>query len=426
MSDVNYKRVLTDNIKSWLSRPEIIVIIGPRQTGKTFLVKNILPKNTNLPIEYFNFEDFETRELFKDNPKEFIANISDKKKIYVFDEFQKNQEFTSSLKVVYDENKKSLPKIFLTGSSSLGIQEKISQSLVGQCVIFNLFSLSFLEKYSFTQRDFLSKIANQSQVFKIEDLKKSIFFEQNKIKGKFNEYLLQGGYPELGELKKEQRWIKLKSIIQTILERDLQSLVKAEHLFSSKKLLEILAFRIGGLISFENLASETQLNIKTVRNLVAILEGLFFIEPIYPKSSFANEYKKAPKVYFHDLGIRNELIKQHNPPMDNSLIGALVENFVFNQLKRYVAYRQDYKINYWQDYNQNEVDFVLSQGNKIISIEVKYKRGQKTRISAGVKNFTEKYHSQFNIVATYDYFDQKEFHGHQIYFIPAYVFGLLI
>ena len=162
------------------------------------------------------------------------------------------------------------------------MQEKVSQSLVGQCIIFNLFSLSFLEKYSFSQRDFLSEIISQTQKFPIEYLKKNIFFEQNKIKEKFNEYLLQGGYPELGELKKEQRWIKLKSIIQTILERDLQSLVKAEHLFSAKKLLEILAHRIGGLISFENLASEMQLNIKTVRHLVAILEGLFFIDLIYP------------------------------------------------------------------------------------------------------------------------------------------------
>lgn len=426
VSNESYKRILENNIQTWLSRPEIIVIIGPRQTGKTFLVKNILPKITNLTIKYFNFEDFETRELFKNNPKEFTVNISDKKSIYIFDEFQKIPEFTSVLKVMYDQNKNSVPKIFLTGSSLLDIQEKISQSLVGQCIIFNLFSLSFLERYSFPQKDFLSEIVNHPQEFRIEDLKKSVFFEQNKIKEKINEYLLQGGYPELGELEKEQRWVKLKSIIQTILERDLQSLVKAEHLFSSKKLLEILASRIGSLISFENLASEMQLNIKTVRHLIAILEGLFFIELVYPKSSFANEYKKAPKIYFHDLGIRNELIKARDLPMNNTLIGVLVENFIFSQLKRYIAYKEDYKINYWQDYNQNEVDFVLSQENKIISIEVKYKKGQKNRISAGVKNFIEKYHSQYNIVVTYDYFDKKEFHGCQIYFIPAYVFGLLV
>ena len=147
-------------------------------------------------------------ELFKNNPKEFISNISDKKSLYVFDEFQKIPEFTSALKVLYDQNKNSIPKIFLTGSSSLDMQEKVSQSLVGQCIIFNLFSLSFLEKYSFSQRDFLSEIISQTQKFPIEYLKKNIFFEQNKIKEKFNEYLLQGVYPELGELKKEQRWIK--------------------------------------------------------------------------------------------------------------------------------------------------------------------------------------------------------------------------
>lgn len=426
MDNENYKRILINNIKNWLLRPEIIVIIGPRQTGKTFLVKNILPKITDLAIKYFNFEDFETRELFKNSPKEFIANISDKKSIYIFDEFQKIPEFTGALKVLYDQNKNIIPKIFLTGSSSLDMQEKVSQSLVGQCIIFNLFSLSFSERYFFARKDFLSEIISQPQKFQIGDLKQTVFFEQNKIKEKFNEYLLQGGYPELGELKKEQRWVKLKSIIQTILERDLQSLVKAEHLFSAKKLLEILAYRIGGLISFENLASEMQLNIKTVRQLIAILEGLFFVELIYPKSSFANEYKKAPKIYFHDLGLRNELIKARDLPSDNALVGTLVENFIFNQLKRYVVYRKDYKINYWQDYNKNEVDFALSWENKIVAIEVKYQKGQKNRISAGVKNFIEKYHPQYNIIVTYDYFDKKEFRSCQIYFIPAYVFGLLV
>lgn len=426
MSIKIYKRIVIKNIKNWLKRSEIIVITGSRQTGKTFLARKILPQITSQPIKYFNFEDFELRELFKKNPKEFTGNISDKKNIYIFDEFQKMPEFTSSLKVLYDQNKNNLPKIFLTGSSSPEIQKKISQSLAGQCIVYNLFSLSFLEKYSFAEKDFLKTISAGHKEFKTEDLKKDIFFEQNDIKKKFNEYLLQGGYPELGELEEKQRWEKLKSIIQTILEKDLQSLVKSEHLFSSKKLLEILAFRTGNLVSFENLASEMQLNIKTIRNLVAILEGLFFIEFIYPKANFAHEYKKAPKVYFHDLGLRNELIKMRSLPPDDTQIGGLVENFIFTQLKRYTAYKQDFKINYWQDYNKNEVDFVLSRGDKIISIEVKYRKGQKNRLSAGVENFIKKYKSQFHITVTHDHFGSSELGGCKIYFIPAYAFGLLV
>ncbi|MCL5772973.1 MAG: ATP-binding protein [Firmicutes bacterium] len=426
MSNKIYKRILIKKIKNWLERPEIIVITGSRQTGKTFLSRKILPQITTKPIKYFNFEDFELRELFKNNPKEFVSNISDKKNIYVFDEFQKMPEFTSSLKVLYDQDKDNLPKIFLTGSSSPEIQKKISQSLAGQCIVFNLFSLSFLEKYSFEEKDFLTALSSSHQKFKIESLKKDIFFVQTEIKKKFNEYLLQGGYPELGELEEDQRWEKLKSIIQTILEKDLQSLVKSEHLFSSKKLLEILAFRTGNLVSFENLASEMQLNIKTIRSLTAILEGLFFIELIYPQAGFANEYKKAPKVYFHDSGLRNELMKMRNLPPDNTQTGSMVENFVFMQLKRYSAYKQDFKINYWQDYNKNEVDFVLSRGNNLISIEVKYRKGQDGKLSAGVKNFIERYHPQFHITATHDYFGSTEFGGCKIYFIPAYTFGLVV
>ncbi|MDO9231395.1 MAG: ATP-binding protein [bacterium] len=425
MSIEIHKRTLLNKIASWLKRPEIIVIIGPRQVGKTFLVNKILPQLTDHPIQYFNFEDFSLRELFKKDPVGFIQGIFDKKQIYVFDEFQKIPEFTSFLKVAYDKDKNNFPKIFLTGSSSCEIQKKISESLVGQCITFNLFSLSFLEKFKYASSDFLQEITLGNN-FRIENLKKETFFKQQDIARNFAEYILFGGYPELGELEQEKKWEKLKSITERILEKDLQGLIKNEHLFSSKKLLEILAYRIGNLISFENLASELQLNIKTVRNLTAVLEGLFFFEFIYPKASFANEYKKAPKIYFEDLGIRNELVKMHNVPTDNSQLGGIVENFVFNQLRRYVAYKKDFKINFWRDYNGNEVDFVLTSAKEIISIEIKYRKEQEKRLSAGVENFIKKYKPQFHITATYDYFGETELDGCKIFFIPAYVFGLII
>jgi len=425
MSEI-YKRSLVDNIKKWLERPEIIVITGSRQIGKTFLTRKILPTVTTKPIKYFNFEDMELSGLFQENPKGFMEGIKNKENIYVFDEFQKVPELTSFLKVLYDENKDEMPKIFLTGSSSLEIQEKISQSLVGQSIVFNLFSLSYAEKYFSESQDFLGELLLFQDRLDIEKLKQAVFFEKADLARKFDEYILQGGYPELGEIQGEQIWQKLKSIIQMILEKDLRGLVKEEHLFSSKKLLEILAFRIGNVISFENLAAEMQLNIRTVRNLVAVLEGLFFIELIYPKANFANEYKKAPKVYFNDLGMRNELARMRKLPADSSQIGALVENFIFSQLKRYSAYRKDLKINYWQDYNKNEVDFVLEVENKIVSIEVKYQKGQEGRLTAGVKNFIKKYHSKIHITVTRDYFGNSEIDGCAVYFIPAYVFGLLV
>ena len=265
MNNKIYNRVIINNIKKWLERPEIIVITGARQTGKTFLAKKILPNITKKKIKYFNFEDFELIELFKKSPKDFINNILNKEYIYIFDEFQKLPEFSGFLKVLYDKNKTDFPKIFLTGSSSLEIQKNVSESLAGQSIVFNIFSLSFLEKYDFEEIDFLTNILNDKQNFDVNALKKKIFFNENKIKRKFNQYILDGGYPELGEFKDDLKWEKLKSIIKAIMEKDLQSLIKNEHLYLSKKLLEIIAFRIGNLISFENLASEMQINIKRER-----------------------------------------------------------------------------------------------------------------------------------------------------------------
>jgi uncharacterized protein len=425
MSEI-YKRRLVSNIKKWLNRPEIIVITGSRQVGKTFLTRKILPTITKKSIKYFNFEDLELRSLFQENPKGFMENIKNEEHIYVFDEFQKVPNLTSFLKVLYDQDKEKIPKIFLTGSSSFEIQEKISQSLVGQCAVFDFFSLSFSERYFLEENDFLDEILTFENKPDIEKLQQGIFFEKADLTRKFDEYILQGGYPELGELLDEQIWQKLKSITELILEKDLRGLVKDEYLFSSKKLLEILAFRIGNIISFENLATEMQLNIRTVRNLIAVFEGLFFIKLIYPKASFANEYKKAPKIYFNDLGMRNALIRMHRLPADRSQLGAMVENFVFCQLKRYSAYKKDFKINYWQDYNKNEVDFVLDIEGKIISIEVKYRKGQEDRLTVGVQNFIKRYNSQIHITVTYDYFGTSNVGKCAVYFIPAYMFGLIV
>jgi predicted AAA+ superfamily ATPase len=319
-----------------------------------------------------------------------------------------------------------MPKIFLTGSSSLEIQEKISQSLVGQSIVFKLFSLSFAEKYFFKKSDFLGEILSFTKKLDVESLQQEVFFEKADLVRKFDEYILQGGYPELGELDGEQIWQKLKSIIELILEKDLRLLVKEEHLFSSKKILEILAFRIGNIISFENLATEMQLNVRTVRNLIAVLEGLFFIEFVYPKANFAHEYKKAPKIYFNDLGLRSEIIKMRQLPFDRSQLGFLVENFIFAQLRRYKEYRVDFKINYWQNYNKNEVDFILDTGGDIVSIEVKYRKSQENQLTVGVQNFIKKYRPKAHITVTFDYFGISEIDDCVIYFIPAHMFGLII
>jgi len=439
MSNVFYKRFLLNNLQKWLNRPEIIVITGPRQVGKTFLARNILPTITNRKIQYYNFEDFELRDLANDNPKRFLESVLKEPSIYIFDEFQKVPHFTSALKIKYDNNKNTIPKIILTGSSSLYIQEKISQSLTGQAICFELYSLSFLERYSLEQINFLDDLKKVD----IEDLEASLYLQKRKLQQLFEKHLLIGGYPELGELYSDSNdsyslehaienlsddliWTKIKSIVQTILEKDLLNLIKSEYLFPAKKLLEILAYRIGNLISIENLASDLQLNVKTIRNLIANLEGLFFIEFLYPKANLGNEYKKAAKVYFHDLGIRNGLINLHRLPIDNTQMGGLVENFIFSQLKRYCIYGKEYKINYWRNYNRNEVDFVLTSDNEIISIEVKYQRTQKDKITKGIVNFIERYQPQSHIIVTYNYFGIREYKNCQIYFIPAYVFGLLI
>jgi len=423
MNKILYNRALTDKIKEWLERPEIIVITGARQTGKTFFTRHILPTLTSRSVQYFNFEDFTLREQFKNDPKGFMAAITDRNKIYVFDEFQRLPEFTSLLKVRYDAEKESMPKIILTGSSSLLIQEKIAQSLVGQAMNFNLYSLSFAEKYTLPAMDFFSRLPD----WDIEEFKREIFFRETELKSFFDNYLIEGGYPELGELESPRhKQEKIISIIDRILDKDLQSLVKSEYVFSAKKILEIAAHRAGQRFSFEQVSSDIQLNNKAVRHILALLEGLYFLTFIFPQSNHGNEYKKAPKPYFYDLGVRNGLLQNWNIPADTSSLGPTVENFVFNQLIRYSAYNSPLSLRYWQDYNENEVDFVVKKGGQLYSIEVKYNRSQRDRLGRGIINFIKRYRPQCHITVTYDYFGSAKQGDCRVYFVPAYAFGLLV
>ena len=417
-----YKRAITDKIKLWLNRPEIIVLTGARQTGKTFFMRHILPTLTTKPIRYFNFEDFTLRETFQNNPKGFVEAINNQSHLYVFDEFQKVPNFTGLLKARYDAGKELLPKIFLTGSASLAIQKEVSESLVGQSIAFTLYSLSWCEQYAVPTIPLLDLLPGLNSA----ELGRQLLLSSGEYQRHLEEYLYAGGFPELGELTAEQRPDKLRSIVQTILERDLQSLINADHLFSSKKILEIAAHRVGSRFSFEAVASDVQLNSRTVRTITALLEGLYFFTFLYPLSTKGNEYKKMPKSYFYDLGIRNTLLQWSSLPPDPTALGPVVENFVFGQLCRFQAYRQPLALSYWQDYNDNEVDFIITKDTTRISVEVKYRRTPNHRLTRGIMNFIDRYHPQYHITFTVDYWGQSDYHGCRIFWLPAYVAGLLV
>ncbi|HLD21673.1 MAG TPA: ATP-binding protein, partial [Patescibacteria group bacterium] len=404
----------------WLHRPEMLVITGSRQTGKTFLVHTIIPHSLKKQVLYYNFEDFSLRGLFHKDPHGFVAALRNSNNLYIFDEFQHVPQLISLLKVAYDTQKQLFPKILLTGSSSLAIQEHVSQSLTGQAMLFHLFSLSFAERFRHSTVDFIT------QPPQIHSLQNEWHLHTPQLQQQLTEYMRDGGYPELGELPMQLRPEKLSSIIQTILEKDMTRLVKEEYLFAAKQLLDIFASRIGQRISFEAIASMLQLNVKTVRHLASIIAGLFFIDFVYPRSSHGNEYKKSPKVYFHDAGIRNTLLHIAELPTDMDQWGSLVEQFVFHQLVRFSAYQRDLSIHYWQDYNKNEVDFVVEYENNLISIEVKYQQSQTNRLAVGIRNFITRYKPKYHITVTKEYIGETLFNGCPVYFIPAHLFGLLI
>lgn len=381
---VMIKRKIYSALLEHLEKPEITMLVGSRQTGKTTLMGLLIDEvkaqgNETVSLSLDREEDgyfFKTQMDLVDKLKLTFGE----KKGYVFiDEIQKLENAGLFLKGIYDRN---LPyKLVVTGSGSLELKEKIHESLAGRKRIFEISTLSLEEFVNFkTDYRYENKL---DEFFNVDK-----FVSNNLLK----EYLLWGGYPRVVLAQKESEKIAvIGDIYHSYLEKDIKQLLGVIKGEEFTKLLMILADQIGKVANVSEISSTLGIDRETARKYFWFLKKTFIIGEVKPfYNNVRKELTKRSVFYFHDLGLRNYVLNRLNQKNLEIDGGFLFQNLVFLLIKN-INTTGASKINYWRTANGAEIDFVINSGNGVWPIEVKYSNLKEIKISRSIRSFVDAY-----------------------------------
>lgn len=366
-------RFLEKELNEYLNVKEIIAITGPRQCGKTTLMKHIFNKLQN--ALFLDFEDRETLDIFNYDIKNFV-NLYVKKYDYLFiDEFQYAKEGGKNLKYIYDNFK---TKIIISGSSVSGLSIHGLKYLVGRVFIFNLHPLSFGEFLNYKSQDLYDLYID-------DKLSEQII---NKIVPFFTEFCIFGGYPRVVLAKTgNEKEIILRNIYNTYFLKEIKEILNIPEDYKLSRLTHALALQIGNIINYNELSNLTDLKYLELKKYINTLEKTF-ISIICPPY-FTNkriELAKAPKIFFFDNGFRNIVIKNFQELKNRQDAGCLYENFVASEI-----IKSGLNLKYWRTKSKAEVDFIIESKKGIFPIEIKSNL-RSFKIEKSLKSFIDKYH----------------------------------
>ena len=407
------KRTLFSAIKAHLEKPEITLIVGPRQAGKTTLMYQLIDelKKTHEKTLFLSLDNDSDRPYFN-SQEALISRIElefGNGKGYVFiDEIQRKIDAGLFLKGLYDRN---LPyKFIVTGSGSVELKEKVHESLVGRKRLFELSTLSFTEFVNYkTEYQYDGKL---TEFFLIDTSRTQKYFE---------EYLNYGGYPRvvLAQIEDEKRQI-IQDIYQSYLEKDIASLLHIQKTESLKNLVRLLASQVGCMLNVSELSSTLGISAHTVNNYLWYLEKTFVVAKVTPFfRNVRKEITKTPVYYFVDLGLKNYTKKQFGTAFQDLSDGHAFENFVYVLLKEKLT--PPSSLHFWRTQDKAEVDFVIDTGDNIIPIEVKRTKLTKPEITRSFRSFLSKYHPQKSLIVHLGKEFNKKIEGVSVSFLPYFL-----
>lgn len=407
------KRKLLNNLIDHLSKKEITMIVGPRQAGKTTVMQLMMGevKKKRQKALFLNLDFDEERQFFSSQLKllkKIELEIGKKGGFVFIDEIQRLDDAGLFLKGLYDRN---LPyKFIVSGSGSVELKEKIHESLAGRKQIFELSTLSFEEFVNYkTNYRYQEKL---NLLFELEPEKTDVFLE---------EYLNLGGYPRvvIAENLTEKRMV-IDEIYQSYIMRDIGYLLQVQKIDSYSKLIRALAAQIGNSVSYNELAKTVGISLPTVSNYLWYGEKTFILRKLTPFfSNPRKEITKSPLYYFYDLGFRNYALGLFGQLSRKDDYGFLFENMVLNIILDNIRYTGA-TVHYWRTKDGAEVDFVINYGDRLLPIEVKYKRLEKPYISRSFNNFIVKYKPSDAILVNLSLEIEENIGDTRVNYIPFY------
>jgi predicted AAA+ superfamily ATPase len=424
MNSELFPRDILPSLTKWLDRREAYAIKGPRQSGKTTILKILQEKLKEKHVVFLNFEDPDILEAFEKNPKEYVKSfmVNLGKYYFLMDEYHYVKNAGKTLKLLYDAVENA--KFIVTGSSSLELSGAMAKFLVGRVFFFELFQFNFHEFLTAKNPRLASVYKEKNRQIKefllngtAFPIKKDIF--QKEFTPLLDEYITFGGYPAV--IKAEDAETKktiLKNIVDTYISKDIIEFLKISDAFKYRCVVRTLAASTGKLLNYNELSSACQSYYKEIKQTISILSETYIIQLIQPfHRNPITELKKNPKVYFLDTGLRNYIINNFNPVDRRTDTGAMVENHVFLSLRNSFS---DKTINFWRTTAKAEVDFILRLDNEIIPIETKYQTFQKPKISRSLRSFIKTYKPRKALIITKNFWNQEKIENTIILFAPAH------
>jgi|GEM_PF-75168 len=361
-----HDRAIAQRIRNALKISPVVFINGPRQAGKSTLVKAIAKEYAKM--DYVTFDDITIRANALNDPQGFLRSFSNP---VIIDEVQKVPEIFEGLKLLVDEYRlkdkiSANGRFLLTGSVDAMVFPKLSEALVGRMIPISLYPLSTGEMFA-GGKQVISGLFDQKIAFKDNGEDK----KPTRI-----EAIDKATFPEIIDMSKDERHEWFNGYISTIFERDIRELAQIEKITALPSILKVLAARVGSLLKDSDLAKSTNLNPMTCKRYKVLFEKLFLIKQISPwYRSVGHSAVKAHKTFFvdtallcHQLGVDLEELKQNNP----ILFGHVLENFIFSELQKQLGLLIGFKLYYFRTHNGKEVDFIIErQDGALIGIEVK-------------------------------------------------------
>ncbi len=354
-------RLQQDTITSQLGKGKAIILIGPRQVGKTTLVRQLVQQSPASTL-WLTGDDPAVRAQLQDISLAAIQNLVAKYEVLVIDEAQRLSNAGLTLKLITDH----MPQVQLlvTGSSSLDIAAQTKESLTGRKREFFLYPLSFVE------------MSAHHGVFQEKSL-----LEQRMI---------YGYYPEVVQSDTQEAIKILSDLSEGLMYKDLLHLDQIKKPSLLVKLLQALALQLGSEVRYSEVARTIGADADTVEKYIDLLEKSFVV---FRLSSFSRnqrtEIKKGRKIYFYDNGIRNAIIKNFAPLALRNDVGALWENFLLaERLKHNVYSGAFYNAYFWRTVEQQEVDYLEESNGQIHAYEFKWNPQKANRFP---KTFLEAY-----------------------------------
>lgn len=376
MSEI--QRDLKAVLESKIGKGKVLLLIGPRQVGKTTLLKNILTSvSSEKKVQFWNCDESDVRQFLSEANSAKLKSFVGNSDFIVIDEAQRVKDIGLTIKLLHDSFQSV--QLAVTGSSSLDLSNSINEPLTGRKFEYNLFPFSTNELVNHT----------------------SMLEEMRLLKNR----LVYGFYPDVVNNPGEEKEI-LTNIVNSYLYKDVFEFQDIRKSSVIEKLVQALALQVGSEVSFNELGNLLGIDTVTVQRYVDLLEKAYVVFHIRSYSrNVRNELKKSIKIYFYDNGVRNSVISNFSPVEIRSDIGTLWENFLISErIKNNAYHNKNAKYYFWRTTQKQEIDFIEEVDQNLFAYEFKY--NPKKANSKCPLTFSNNYPNvPFDVITSENYMD---------------------